>query len=99
MSKSLFLLLMIAWIAAPFNIYAVTAVQQGNASGDAGQTDEAVVNIIVESMDKNFIYAKDGSQYAINSDVKIIHNTHSRTKMKIAELHFKGGRLMSVIIK
>ncbi|MCE5335303.1 MAG: hypothetical protein LLG06_12040 [Desulfobacteraceae bacterium] len=58
-----------------------------------------VVNIILDKMDSNYIYAKDGKKYQIRSSTKIIRNITAVSNTRIAELVFVSGDLTTITIK
>ena len=99
MSKCIFLVVVIILALVPFKAYPIEAFLKNSSPADANQSSDTVINVILEKMDEDYLYATDGNKYPIMQETKVIYNKHSITKMRIAELHFNQGQLMIVIIK
>jgi hypothetical protein len=70
---------------------------QPNIAAPALQRD--VVNIVVEKIEGNLIYSKDGQTFEVPSSTKVIDNSHRVTRMRIAELVFENDSLVAVTLK
>ena len=57
-----------------------------------------VQNIVLAGIDDKNVYAADGRTFPISSGTKIIRNL-GESRIRIAELVFRGGSLISVVIK
>lgn len=57
-----------------------------------------ILNIILTGIDDNYVYAEDGKTFPISPTTRIIKNLGS-SRIRIAELVFRGDTLMSVHIK
>jgi hypothetical protein len=62
-------------------------------------TDINVINIIIDKVENGTIYSKDGQAFAITDSTQIINNHISESNMKIGELFFKNGKLITIVIK
>ena len=62
--------------------------------------DQQVVNVVVDRIEGGTIYSKDGRQFDTGS-AKVVDNSgsHPGAKTKVAELFYKNGSLVSVILK
>ncbi|MFZ2446759.1 MAG: hypothetical protein WAW37_10405 [Syntrophobacteraceae bacterium] len=58
-----------------------------------------VINVIIDKMENGYIYTKDGRAYQVGGGVRVIDNSKSASKMKIAELVYQGSTLITVTIK
>lgn len=68
-------------------------------SGKAIKTPEFVVtSILFDGMDDNYIYSQDGRKFARSHETKIIRK-HEKSKLRTAQLFFRDGTLISVVIK
>jgi hypothetical protein len=61
--------------------------------------DSNVINIIIDKIDNNVIYSKNGRAFPVTTSTQIINNHKSTAKVQIGELFFKDGSLTTVIIK
>lgn len=57
-----------------------------------------VVNIILAGIDDKYVYAEDGRTFPISSTTRVIKNL-GESRIRIAELVFLGGSLISVHVK
>jgi len=64
-----------------------------------GSDGSSVMNIIIDKIENNIIYSKDGRTFPVSGSTKIINNHKSTAKIQIGELFFEDGRLITVIIK
>lgn len=62
-------------------------------------TGASVISIIVDRIDSNRIYAKDGRSFPITDSTNFINNHNQKAKVKTGELFFQNGNLVTVIIK
>lgn len=58
-----------------------------------------VVNIVVDRIEDNCIYAKDGRSFQITNSATVIRNIHSDTSIRTAELIFDSKTLVCVILR
>jgi hypothetical protein len=58
-----------------------------------------VVNIIIDKIENNLLYSKDGQVFTINESAKIINNHNSESAVQIGELFFEDGKLITIILK
>lgn len=58
-----------------------------------------VVNIVFGKFENGYIYSDTGTAYKIGNNTKILNNTSSNTTMKLAELVFESGTLISITLK
>ncbi len=87
-------------------VFAVMAENSHSAPPEPGQkqtttvfhSDREVVNIVIDRIEDGYIYSKTGEAYQIGS-AKVINNSSSQSKIKIAELTFQKGTLVVVVLK
>jgi hypothetical protein len=71
-----------------------------NKGATTTSTDNTqLINIIIDKIDKYTIYSKDGQVFYMTSSTHFIDNSIHNTKVRIGELFFKDGTLVTVIIK
>jgi len=104
--------IVILFIAA---LFSPCSAMQAVSGGQATQKDKSaatslntssqssvqreVVNIVVDRIEDGAIYSKEGKKYQITSSTKVVNNSKTGSKVKIAELDFENGNLVAVIIK
>jgi hypothetical protein len=59
----------------------------------------SVVNILIDRIENNVIYAKDGRVFTLNESIRIINNHNLDSRVHIGELFFEDGKLSTIIIK
>lgn len=84
--------------------YCVTVVGNHVAGGapqstTSGVHNQEVVNIILDKIESGVVYSQDGRTFQMTSTTEVINNTQGNSKLRIAELIFMQGVLMSVYIK
>jgi hypothetical protein len=62
-------------------------------------TGFSVINIIIQHMDTDTIYAEDGRYFAIPTSTQIVNNHNPNIKIQLGELFFQDGNLIAIIIK
>ena len=80
-----------------------TATQSSVSSSD----EFRVISIFLDKIASGYVYALDGSRYALSGDTRIIDNTASNGNApmvvhhgpRTAELFFKGEKLTAIHIK
>lgn len=70
-------------------------VQGTNATSRSGTS---VIHIVVEKVQDDYIYSRDGRKFQISHDTKVT-SKKSAGRMRTAELIFQNDRLVSVNIK
>jgi len=80
---------------------AVTKVKTAEDAkhGPPVNTGTSVINIIVDRIDSDRIYARDGSSFAIADSTNFVNNHHPKAKVQTAELFFQNGKLVTITIK
>lgn len=58
-----------------------------------------VINIVIDSITNNMVYAKDGRSFPITDSTNIINNHNPRVKVQTGELMFQNDNLVTIIIK
>lgn len=84
--------------------YCVTAVGNHAVGGatqstTSGVHNQKVVNIILDKIESGVVYSQDGRTFHMTSTTEVINNTQGNSKLRIAELIFMQGMLVSVHIK
>lgn len=74
----------------------LTGLSQSTTSGAYNQQ---VLNIILDKIEGGFVYSQDGRRFQMTSTAKVIDNAQGKSKIRIAELIFIQGMLVSVHIK
>ena len=71
------------------------------ASVQGAAANRQVVNIVVDRIDGDTVYARDGRKFEIGASTKVIDNSrkHQATRTRTAELFFANGSLESVSLK
>lgn len=67
--------------------------------GPPVNTGTSVINIIVDRIDSNRIYARDGRSFAITDSANFVNNHNPKAKVQTAELFFQNGNLVAITIK
>lgn len=75
------------------------ASNAGMRSSVTVQTQRTITNIVLDKMENGIIYSKDGRKFIITGSTKIFENINPESKMRLAELVFENGSLVSVNIK
>ncbi len=77
--------------------------QSGNTVKPRGKVhssiDLRVTNIIIDKIDHNYIYSKDGRSFAISDSTRIINNHDPEVKLQTGELFFQNGKLVAIVIR
>ncbi len=87
-------------------VFAVMKVDSGPVTAEPGKTqqatershDQEIVNVIIDRMENGYLYSKAGQAYEIGR-AKVINNSSSTSKVKMAELTFRNGTLAVVVLK
>ncbi|MGD9505463.1 MAG: hypothetical protein AB7W37_11145 [Syntrophobacteraceae bacterium] len=102
-STFLMYLTLTVMIAGPAHAVRTVPSQEGavQSQGTTGQTQTtetvSVLNVLVEKIDGNVLYAKDGSTYPL-SGLTVVDNS-KKGKVYVAELTYIGGTLKRVMLK
>ncbi len=76
-----------------------TSAQQASKQTDVvRRSGVTILNIILTGIDNNYVYAEDGRTFPISPHTRIIKNLGG-SRIRIAELVFRGDTLISVHIK
>lgn len=67
--------------------------------GPPVNTGTSVINIIVDRIDNNRIYARDGRSFPITDSTNFVNNHNPKAKVQTAELFFQNGNLVAITIK
>jgi hypothetical protein len=78
---------------------AVTAPQPGGVPLAGSGKKIEVVNIVLDNIEGRTVSAKDGRQFDMTGSTKVIQNIQPASSMRIAELVFEDGVLVTVTIK
>jgi hypothetical protein len=62
-------------------------------------SDINVINIMIDKIENGTIYSKDGQAFVVTDSTQIINNYTSESNVKVGELFFKNGKLITIIIK
>lgn len=76
-----------------------SSAKDSKSKSSASMEKQQVVNIVMDKMDNNYIYAKNGKKYPIGAGTKIIRNITAVSDTRIAELVFVNGNLITITIK
>ena len=78
---------------------ALTAPHPAGAPPAGAEKKLEVVNVVLDKIEGRTVFAKDGRQFEMTGSTQIIQNVNPASSMRIAELVFEGGALITVTIK
>jgi len=83
---------------SPAHVKKGKSAQTAPAESSPPATQSSVENVFVDKIEDGAIYSKDGRKFDTGGAI-VVDNTHKKTGTKAAELFFRNGALIEVILK